>query len=394
MIKLQGSVGPQKKIAGTQAPNKPADVELVSKMLWTNGHKVEISNKITNKLLQAILKAQKAAKSGDTDGIIKPGDKTVKSLSSKYTAEAQRIAKIPKMYDIDFNGKCYRVSQKEYDAQKARTIKILTAYAAKMQESQKQMAAGHEALLKIRHGEQGFLQWAALSLVHVTYNVEYPNSTLKNTAVKAVNAFESAVKMKDFKKINKMMPTAEKAATAWTKEFNRWWKEAYGGEEKLQWWIATGKTTGWLAVGFFLAPATTVAAGGWGGGVLAAGLTGQAKYYVDNLDTIVNGTPGSLIKVAALSNVAAGKEMAKAALTAGIGASVKLYAPNIVRRLMLRYTWMTKPTAEKWAASAMSSISSAIDGIVSEGMQMAADSMVGKGKAAENPKSFQENAAH
>ena len=106
---LRASVG------ANGAKNGAQDIDLISKMLWANGYDVLITDKMTNKIMNAIVKAQKKAKAPDQNGIIEPGDKTVKSLKAKYTAEARRIANTPPMYEVSFEGRRILVPQKEYE---------------------------------------------------------------------------------------------------------------------------------------------------------------------------------------------------------------------------------------------------------------------------------------
>lgn len=379
---LKGSVG------ANGAKNNPQDIDLISKMLWANGYDVLISKKMTNKIVNAILKAQKSAKTAEPKGIVEPGGKTILALKAKYTAEARRIANTPPMYEVSFEGKCIFVPQKEYEAQKKRALVLLKSYAEKMNGSLKKIGEGHDILTKAKNNQMGFATWLAINLTHTVHQVSYPDEKKRWDAEKAAKLFTSAVKMKDFAKIKSTMPTAEKAAAAWTKEFNRWWKEATGAEESMQWWISTGKTTGWLAVGFFLAPATTTIAGGWGGAVLAAGITGKAKYYVDNLDTIVNGTAMSALKVHAYSNVAAGKDMAKAAITGGLGKGVDKLVPGFSKRLMDKIPGVSKATAEAYVKRVLRANSAAIGKLVSDQIDQVANQVIGKGGKPPPPKTF------
>ena len=377
-------------VGANGAKNGAQDIDLISKMLWANGYDVLITDKMTNKIMNAIVKAQKKAKAPDQNGIIEPGDKTVKSLKAKYTAEARRIANTPPMYEVSFEGRRILVPQKEYEEQKKRTLVILKNYVGKMSESVTAMGRGHDELVKSKNNQKGFMEWLAINGLHAVYGINYPDEKKRYAAEKALKSFSSAVTMKNFAKIKSTMPVAEKAAAAWNKEFNRWWKEATGAQEDAQWWIATGKTTGWLAVGFFLAPATTAIAGGWGGAVLAAGITGKAKYYVDNLDKVVNGSAKSKLKVQVLSDVAAGQEMAKAAISGGLGKGVDKLVPGFSKRVMGALPGLSKANAEVWVKRVLRGGSAVVDKLVADQIDGVADQVLGKGGKPPAAKSFEQ----
>ena len=373
MPKLTAAVG----INTVEVKNKPQDVALVSTLLWTSGFKSQPTTKITNGLIEFIKKAQKAAKADAVNGVIKPGDKTMQFLNKNFLAEQRKQGE---MLILKHQGNI-KVSKSVYELERKRALTSLDTYSKKMLDAHNRLAEGHNIVKRCITAREGFLSFVAMRLAHTVSNVQYPKAALGNASSAAVKNFRAAVKSGDFKKIQNTMPVAEKAFNAWSDEMARWWEEATGGRDRLQFGIGVGKTAGWVAVGIFVTPAATAVAGTAGGIALAGGGSKVLEASVNQLVKQVNGQGDPPWKVAKLMAWAAAEGVLTSFAGYKLGGLVDDLAKVLAPRVVARIPSLSLPVAEGWVKRVLlNPAKGALEGIVSDALKSAAQDTDKTGK--------------
>lgn len=220
--KLSAPVGTKPRPSkGPETKNKPADVELLRKLLQSNGYnKVPEGKKVDTLLLKVISAHQKKLGHKSPDGVVDPGGKTFKSLVPKYLAALKKSpppSKEPiRVYPIIYRGKKYELLEKDYDAAIAQLLKTLKPVVYGRLDYCLSLAKIYHKARERADVKKDF--WRAVSHDWIGAEDALPKAKTYDAAMKANNTLLASYRSKNLKKLDQAFVDSDKTIALFEKE--------------------------------------------------------------------------------------------------------------------------------------------------------------------------------
>ena len=380
--KLTAPVGRDPRTSeGDPVKNKPADVQLVRKMLEANGiGPLGDSKKADAGLLKAIKVYQKKIGFKWPDQVIDPGGKTITRLLPKYMAT---IKKEEPLVEVKYRGKILTITAKDHEALTKDVFKRLTPYMKSLLRNHKNSMDTLQDYLDTAMMKDGVMNAVTQAIIMNVGSVKMPNQKVVSDSIKASGKLERAMYAKSLAMLDTALPEAEKAINAFNDEIGRFLKDFTGSAQMTATTLSVTSATCFAVVGALAAPVLVTGAGmsAAGAAVTSGAGVGVLQSASQELGKHASGqkvTPWESVRAIVIDGTIGG-------LTGGIGAKIPLgfcddMAKAVAPRLASKVPWMATQQLEKYIANFLSgSGQEAIKGAINEAIKLLG-SMMKSGK--------------
>lgn len=331
---LKGTVG--LAVKGKPKPrNDPADVELLRRMLFANGYKVQQGGPAGPDLYREIIKA-----AGDNgiemeSALVEPNSPLTKALKARYERAkkdgdagggggGEGSGKGIRMLVVECNGKTLKMLGEDYKRAVDVVCKSLERYINQLARAQTQ---NRKVLVDYNYAwssRKSFLESVAQVTTVKAGRIKPIDEALANAAHAAVLAASSAVYGRKIAGLDTKMKEAEKQVSASSRDVDRFLKEFTGSAGNVATVLTATSAVGFAIVGAMAAP---IIAPQLGISVAAAGVLSQGSVAVvsslsTDLGKVTANAADKVTFYQALNNATI--DGLVAAATAGIGNKLPL----------------------------------------------------------------------
>lgn len=251
---LKSPVGtPGKSGNGKLVKNTVKDIVVLRRMLNSNGYKLPEEGRFDAKMGAVIKGAQKKCGIKIIDGVIIPGDKTYKSLVTKYML-AEKLATNVKMLTFKVGNTTHQISEKDYKKAVPQILKTVEKPTRQLIQKVDYTMDRYKFYLDTAQKKHNLMMALVQASIMTIGRIDFPSDKKMSKALDARNALDRSVRGKDLVGFCKAMRTAESDINAFVEEFRTFVQKMEGNGNKIEGQLKVISSVAFTAVEFLAVP--------------------------------------------------------------------------------------------------------------------------------------------